>query len=77
MPKILKSKKRDNLYRFFLLVVYFILFPYVFNSTIEEVHKAIQEVAYSYYMRGKIFNIMIKNLIFFLQKMQLNKMSII
>ena len=53
MPKILKNKKRDNLYPFFLLLVYFILFPYVFNSTIEEVHKAIQEVAYSYYMRGK------------------------
>ena len=54
MSKLLKSrKKRENLYSFFFILIYFIIFPFVINSTIEEVHKAIQEVGYSYYMRGK------------------------
>ena len=46
-----------NFYSFFSLLTFILIeitnIPYVFNSSLEEVRKAIQEVAYSYYMRGK------------------------
>ena len=49
--------KISNKYSFFSLLTFILIeiinIPYVFNSTLEEVRKAIQEVSYSYYMRGK------------------------
>ena len=46
-----------NFYSFFSLLTFILIeiinIPYVFNSSLEEVRKAIQEVSYSYYMRGK------------------------
>ena len=46
-----------NFYSFFSLLTFILIeianIPYVFNSTLEEVRKGIQEVSYSYYMRGK------------------------
>ena len=42
-------------FSFFLIfiLIEIINIPYSFNSTLEEVRKAIQEISYSYYMRGK------------------------
>lgn len=51
MLKLLKNKKKH--YLFFFILIYLIIFPYIINSSLEEVHKAIQEIGYSYYMRGK------------------------
>ena len=49
--------KISNKYSFFSLLTFILIeiinIPYIFNSTLEEVRKAIQEVSYSYYMRGK------------------------
>ena len=35
------------------ILTFSIIMPYISNSTLEEVQKSFQEVAYSYYMRGK------------------------
>ena len=37
----------------FLILISFINLPYTLNSTLEEIHEAIKEVAYSFYMRGR------------------------
>ena len=36
-----------------LILLFLIIPPYALNSTLEEVHEAIKEVAYSFYMRGR------------------------
>ena len=51
-----KNKKKNILSIYSnlsLILIVVIIFPYSLNSTLEEVHEAIKEVAYSFYMRGK------------------------
>ena len=51
-----KNNKKNilsiNSFIIFILIS-IINFPYILNSTLEEVHEAIKEVAYIFYMRGK------------------------
>ena len=51
-----KNNKKNILSIYSILTLIFIIIiniPYSLNSTLEEVHKAIKEIAYSFYMRGK------------------------
>ena len=55
MKFLLRNKKNIlSIYSILILIlINLINLPYSLNSTLEEVHKAIKEVAYSFYMRGK------------------------
>jgi len=58
-----------NFYSFFSLLTFILIeiinIPYVYNSLLEEVRKAIQDVSYSYYMRGKYIQYNVKKEGFF------------
>jgi hypothetical protein len=62
---------------FKIFFIFLIIISSVYNSSIEEVKMGLKEVAYSYYMRGNIFNIMLIEDLFSPQKKQINKILII